>query len=140
MALKEKSCVAAIAYTQHEFTTYMEELKKLSEAAYNYLIKIDPNGWSRAWFNEYPRCDLLVNNICECFNSYILKAYDKPILTLLEMIRKKLLGRYQAKIEMIEKLTGRLCPRIVQKLEAIGLDAMDCIPTYAGDGMFHCSQ
>ncbi|XP_059434802.1 uncharacterized protein LOC132167790 [Corylus avellana] len=136
LALKEQLWAAATAYTEHEFTTHMEELKKLSKDAYDYLNKLDPSGWSRAWFNEAPRCELLVNNICECFNSYILKARDKPILTMLEMIRKKLLRRYQAKREGIAKLTGRLCPRIVQKLEAIGLDAMDCIATYAGDGMF----
>jgi hypothetical protein len=94
LALKEKLWAATTAYTPHEFTTRMEELKKLSEAAYNYLVKIDPSEWSRAYFNEYSRCDLLVNNICECFNSYILKACDKPILTILEMIRKKLLRRY----------------------------------------------
>ena len=136
LALKEKLWAAATAYTPHEFTARMEELKKLSEPAYNYLVKIDPNGWSRAYFNEHSRCDLLVNNICECFNSYILKACDKPILTMLEMIRKKLLRRYQAKREGIEKLTGRLCPRIVEKLEAVGLVAMDCIADYAGEGMF----
>ncbi|XP_059436479.1 uncharacterized protein LOC132169463 [Corylus avellana] len=136
LALKEQLWAAATAYTQHEFTAHMEELKKLSKDAYEYLNKIDHSGWSRAWFNESPRCELLVNNICECFNSYILKARDKPILTLFKMIRKKLLRRYQVKREGIEKLTGRLCPRIVQKLEAIELDAMDCIATYAGDGMF----
>ena len=44
--------------------------------------------------------------------------------------------RYQVKREGIEKLSGRLCPRIVQKLEAIGLEAVDCLATYAGEGMF----
>jgi hypothetical protein len=77
-----------------------------------------------------------VNNICECFNSYILKACDKPILTLLEMIKKKLMRRYQAKREGIEKLTGKLCPRIAVKLEEIRLVAVDCIANYAGDSMF----
>jgi hypothetical protein len=136
LALNEKLWAVATAYTPHEFTARMEELKKLSEPAYNYLVNIDPSGWSRAYFNEYSRCDLLVNNICECFNSYILKARDKPILTMLELIRKKLLRRYQAKREGIEKLTGRLCLRIVEKLEAVGLLAMDCIADYARGGMF----
>jgi hypothetical protein len=74
----------------------MEQLKVINENAFNFLDKIDPSGWSRAWFNSYPKCDLLVNNISECFNSYILKARDKPILTMMEMIRKQLM-RYQLK-------------------------------------------
>jgi hypothetical protein len=77
-----------------------------------------------------------VNNICECWNSYILKARDKPILTTLEMIRKKLMRRYQAKMEGIEKLTVRLCPRIAAKMEAIGLVVVNCIAAYAGESMF----
>jgi hypothetical protein len=64
LTLKEKLWVAASAYTKYEFTAHMEELKKLSRNVYEYMSKIDPSRWSRAWFNEYPRCDLLVNNIC----------------------------------------------------------------------------
>ena len=120
VALKDKLWAAASAYTEEEFRRHMEELKGLNEDAYEFLNKVDPSMWSRAWFNEFPKCDLLVNNISECFNSYILKARDKPILTMLEMIRKKLMRRYQVKRDGIAKLTGRLCPRIATKLEAIG--------------------
>jgi hypothetical protein len=77
-----------------------------------------------------------VNNICECFNACILKARDKPILTMLEMIRKKLMRRYQAKKNGISKLTGKLCPTVVKKLESIGLDAMDCVPHFVGEKLF----
>ena len=121
LALKEKLWAAASSYTEYEFTAHMEELKRMDEKAYEFLSEFDPSTWSRAWFSDYPKSDLLVNNICECWNSYILKAHDKPILTMLEMIRKKLMRRYQAKRERIDKLTGKLCPRIAVKLEAIGL-------------------
>ncbi|XP_059454848.1 uncharacterized protein LOC132185016 [Corylus avellana] len=136
LALKEQLWSATSSYTEYHFNDHMEELKKMNKDAYEYLSNVDPSGWSRAWFSDYSKCDLLVNNICECFNSYILKARDKPILTMLEMIRKKLMRRYQAKREGIEKLTGKLCPRITAKLEAIGLEAVDCIAQYAGDLMF----
>ncbi|XP_059450972.1 uncharacterized protein LOC132181751 [Corylus avellana] len=136
VALKEMLWGAASAYTEGEFTAYMEGLRGMNKDAYEYLNRVDPSCWSRAWFSEYYKCDLLVNNICECFNSYILKARDKPILTMLEMIRKKLMRRYQAKREGIEKLTGKLCPRIVTKLEEIGIAASDCVAVYAGENMF----
>ena len=108
----------------------------MDEKAYEFLSKVDPSTWSRAWFNDYPKFDLLVNNIYECWNSYILKARDKPILTMSEMIRKKLMRRYQSKREGIEKLTGKLCPKIAAKLEAIGLVVVDCIAAYVGKSMF----
>jgi hypothetical protein len=136
LALKERLWAATSLYTEYEFTEHMEELKKMDEKAYEFLSEVDPSTWSRAWFSDYPKSDLLVNNICECWNSYILKARDKPILTMLEMIRKKLIRRYQAKREGIEKLSGRLCPRIAAKMEAIGLVTVNCIAAYVGEGMF----
>jgi hypothetical protein len=126
----------ACAYTEVEFNAHMQELKRMSLAAFEYLDKIDPSGWSRVWFHGYLKCDLLVNNICECFNAYILKARDKPILTMLEMIRIKLMRRYQAKRDGISKLTSKLCLKVAKKLESIGLDAMDCVPHFAGEKMF----
>jgi hypothetical protein len=52
------------------------------------------------------------------------------------MIRKKLMIRYQAKREGIEKLNGKLCPRIAAKLQEIGLEVIDCVVQYAGESMF----
>jgi hypothetical protein len=120
MALKDKLWAAAAAYTEADFHKEMEELKGISKDAYDYLAKIDPTLWSRAWFSTFPKCDLLVNNISECFNSYILKARDQPIISMLEMIRKKLMKRYQTKRDGIRTMTSRICLRIVAKLDEIG--------------------
>jgi len=48
-----------------------------------------------------------------------LKAHDLLIISMLEMIRKKLVKRYQIKRDGIRTMTGRLCPRIVAKLDEI---------------------
>jgi hypothetical protein len=77
-----------------------------------------------------------MNNLCECFNSYIIKAWDKPILTMLEMIRKKLMRRYQKKRQGIREYVGEWYPKIVAKLEQCGKDAAECTAHYAGDGLY----
>ena len=140
MALKEQLWVATSLYTEYEFNDHMEVLKNMNKGAYEFLNEVDPSTWSRAWFSDYPKCNLLVNNICECFNSYILKTREKPILTMLEMIRKKLMRRYQAKREGIEKLNGKLCPRITAKLEEIELKAIDCVAQYASELIFEVTS
>jgi hypothetical protein len=89
LSLKEKLWAAVSLYTKYEFTEHMEELKRMDEKEFEFFSEVDPSTWSRAWFSDYPKSDLLVNNICECWNSYILKACNKPILTMLEIIRKK---------------------------------------------------
>jgi hypothetical protein len=73
VALKDKLWSEAVAYIEAEWSREMEELKRISPDAYDYLAKIDPSMWARAWFSTFPKCDLIVNNISECFNAWILK-------------------------------------------------------------------
>jgi hypothetical protein len=54
----------------------------------------------------------------------------------LEMIRKQLQRRYQLKRDGTKTLKGKLCPRIVDKLEAIGEEAANYLSRYAGDDLF----
>jgi hypothetical protein len=136
VALKEKLWAAASAYIEGDIMSVMDELKNMNSDAFECLNKIDPSAWSKAWFTEDTNSDLLQNNICECFNSYILKARDKLILTMLEMIKRKLIQRYQAKREGIQKLTRKITPKIAKKLEALVYESMDCVAIYAGDDIF----
>lgn len=50
------------------WTKNMDEMKELSQEAYHYLEAIDPSAWCRAYFHDFPKCDLLLNNHCEVFN------------------------------------------------------------------------
>jgi galactokinase/mevalonate kinase-like predicted kinase len=77
-----------------------------------------------------------VNNLCECFNAYILHARDLLIISMFEMIRQKLMKRYKAKRDGIHTMIGRLCPRIVAKLDEIGAVAGQCYSTYAGGHLY----
>ncbi len=64
VALKDKLWSEAAAYTDADFHKEIEELKGISQDAYEYLAKIDPSTWLRAWFNTFSKCDLIVNNLC----------------------------------------------------------------------------
>jgi hypothetical protein len=136
LVLKDKLWKAAAAYSFYGYQREMEALKKLSPAAHAYLEKIDPCTWARAFFNTTPKCDLIMNNLCECFNSYIIHARDKPIITMLEMIRKKLMRRYQKKRQGIREYVREWCLKILAKLDQCGKDAAECTSTYAGDGIY----
>jgi len=89
LVLKDKLWSVAAAYTKAEWTREMK-LKRIILDAYDYLSKIDPSTWSRAWFSTFPKCYSTVNNLSECFNAWILKRCDLPIISLLEMLRKKI--------------------------------------------------
>lgn len=58
----------------------MQQLKDASKEAWEWVSKLDPNTWCRAFFSEHPACDVLVNNWCEVFNSVIVVAHELEII------------------------------------------------------------
>ena len=53
----------------------------------------------------------------------IMKARDKPILSMLEWIGVRLMSRLYIKKIDIEKYGGKLCPSIQDKLEKLKLES-----------------
>ena len=63
----------------------MTQIKEVNEQAYDWLMNtVDQNAWCKHAFSHYPKCDLLFNNLSVSFNSTILVARDKPIITMFE--------------------------------------------------------
>ena len=135
-ALKDKLWEATVACIETKYLAAMEELKKIDEAAYNYLDIVDQCMWSRAYFIFKPRTNLLVNNLSESFNSYIIDVRDKPLVAMMEIIRRKLMKRFQLKREGMMKYEGPICPRIQQKLEKNKEMSCECETQYAGNGYY----
>jgi hypothetical protein len=65
---KNKLWQIARATCDLDLQKFMEEMKALDKDAFEYLNAIDPKQWCKAFFEELPKCDLLLNNICEVFN------------------------------------------------------------------------
>jgi hypothetical protein len=135
-ALKDKLWAAASTYTEFEFDAHMAELKKFSPPVYEYLSKIPVAMWSRSRFTKNPKSDLIANNLSECFNSYILDVRDKPILTMLDTIKRKLMRRFQVNRASIAKMSGKLCSKIQVKVEKAGVKASECFLLYYGEGKY----
>lgn len=85
-----------------DFNDNIEKIKRLSDVAYAYLERI-PLETSHA-FNEDIKYDLLLNNIVKTFNYYNLKARDKPMITMMETIRKISMKRFHKKCYKYEQL------------------------------------
>ena len=51
-----------------EWNKNMDQLKEDSPGAYEWLEKMPPKTWVRAFFSDFPKCDILLNNNCEVFN------------------------------------------------------------------------
>ncbi|XP_019164439.1 PREDICTED: uncharacterized protein LOC109160617 [Ipomoea nil] len=128
--IKDALWKAARATTVNTFTTAFRELKDLDVKAFEWLADKHPAEWSRSHFNTRAQSDMLVNNICESFNSMILDARENPLITCLEILRKQLMVRiYECKTRA-SKWPGPICPNIVKKLDIVEQQA----------GSFWCYQ
>ncbi|XP_060966120.1 uncharacterized protein LOC133034764 [Cannabis sativa] len=96
----------------------MAELKEANEKAYDWLMKKNPSEWSKSHFKFNVKCDVLLNNLCECFNAAILETREKPIITMLEKIRFWLMSRFCMKRESVSKwpyLVGKRVWKVIEK-------------------------
>lgn len=115
----------------------MERMKALNKDAYDWLEKMPPNTLVRAFFSEFPKCDILLTNNCEVFNKYILEARELPILSMFERIKGQLMSRYYRKQkELEEPMQGPFCPKIRKKVLKNAEYANMCYALPAGQGIF----
>ncbi|XP_060961780.1 uncharacterized protein LOC115715300 [Cannabis sativa] len=136
LLLKQALWACARLTTSEEFKRKMNDLKEISEPAYNWLMKKAPTEWSKSHFKTSVKCDMLLNNLCESFNSTILDSRDKMIITLLESIHFWLMGRMCKKRQSVSKWNYSVGKRIFDIIEKNKKVAQQCICTKSIDGSF----
>lgn len=47
-----------------------DKMNAHNEEAYHWVEKLVPSTWIKAFFGEFPKCDILLNNHSEVFNRY----------------------------------------------------------------------
>ncbi|KAL0400135.1 UNVERIFIED_CONTAM: hypothetical protein Sradi_2356800 [Sesamum radiatum] len=95
LGYKKALWFAAKTTTVTQFQKAMQDLADLDVRCLEWLQDKPASQWSKSHFSMYSRCDFLLNNLCESFNSCILEAREKPILTMLEWIREYVMTRMQ---------------------------------------------
>ncbi|CAL2230711.1 unnamed protein product [Prunus armeniaca] len=136
LALKNILWVAARSTTIPWYEAEMDKMKEQDEEAWKWVKKRPAKNWSRSHFEPHSKCDMLLNNLCEFFYSWILDSRDKPILTCLERIRVYIMLRMANR-----RIAGTVSrhpvgPRIVKIIENNKLGASQCIPILAGESKY----
>jgi hypothetical protein len=72
-------------------------MKKQSEETWKWLSKIPVEAWVRFAMDTNCQTDLVVNNLSEVFNKYILDVRNKPVVTMLVGIYDKCMVRWDGK-------------------------------------------
>ena len=61
--------------------------------------KIPAAQWSKSGFDHHVKSDHVTNNMTESFNKWVDEVRDKPVLTILEHIRRQLMVRMLEKYQ-----------------------------------------
>jgi hypothetical protein len=133
-----KKCMdnASYSYTKAGFDLAMEELKKQSEAAWAWLTKIPVQTWARWAMDTNCKTDLVVNNLSEVFNRYILDVRNKPIVTMLTGIYDKQMVRFDGKREGGQTAGWEITPYYAEKLEMMKTFSRKCTAVRADVGLW----
>lgn len=83
----------ATATTLPQFERAKEAMDKLYPMATKWLEARDLSAWCRAFFTPEPKCDMLLNNGCECFNSCILDGIEMGIVCMFDWIMEYVMFR-----------------------------------------------
>jgi hypothetical protein len=65
----------------------------------------------QSFSSDFPKCDMLMNNHSEVFNSYFLEAREMPMLSMFETIFYKIMHRIVSKQKEAESMTDTICPK-----------------------------
>jgi hypothetical protein len=137
-----KNDIWAIARSTHipKWQRSMDKLKADSAQAFAWAEELVPTTWIKSFFSEFPKCDMLLNNHSEVFNSYILEAREMFFLSMLETIFYKILQRIETKQREAKKWTGRICPKIKKKMDKFLEWSKQCDVTPAGNYLYSVSS
>ncbi|MCO5554762.1 hypothetical protein L7F22_008296 [Adiantum nelumboides] len=82
--------VAAYAITVAGYEETIKGMKAISDLATTYLLNTSPpSHWATAHFKG-KRYGHLTSNIAESLNAWLLEARDKPVIAMLDIIRRQL--------------------------------------------------
>ncbi|KAL3838818.1 hypothetical protein ACJIZ3_023409 [Penstemon smallii] len=136
LQLKELVWKAASSTRMTDFTRVMDQLKSVDQKAYDWLRERPPMQWSKSHFSCWSKCDMLLNNLCESFNNVIMKARNKSIITIIEIIRVVMMRIMYTQRDKVLKSDGDICPAIQKQLEDNKKKAFNYVPEYNGTNMF----
>ncbi|KAL2898490.1 Endoplasmic reticulum oxidoreductin-1 [Bienertia sinuspersici] len=115
------------AYSEFTFKKAMEQMDKLGDQA----------RWTKHKFNVATKCDSNKCNFVENFNATLGIERCRPVLTLLEGIKRNTMVRLATRRQKCEEWTRTdLCPNIVQRVQKLCQNSRTCHSYLSSAGEF----
>ncbi|KAL3529567.1 hypothetical protein ACH5RR_008889 [Cinchona calisaya] len=131
---------AAWSYNEQNFKEAMVKMKALKLEAYEWLDKVPTKLWARHAFPTDLKNAHITNNIFESFNNWVGDLRGKPVLTLVDSIRAKLMNRLQKRFEKACMFKNKVVPHVRKKLNEIAKECRKCILLFASGNEFQINE
>ncbi|XP_010463251.1 PREDICTED: uncharacterized protein LOC104743919 [Camelina sativa] len=116
----------ACSPVEGDYQFNMRDLKAYDEAAHDDLLKTEPHTWCRAFFKGHFSCEDVCNNLSESFNRTIKDARKKPVINMLEDVRRQAMKRISKRRDKTGKCQTGFPPHIMAIVEANRKHAKFC--------------
>ncbi|XP_020891538.1 uncharacterized protein LOC9324683 isoform X2 [Arabidopsis lyrata subsp. lyrata] len=117
----------AWSYNEKQYKNNLERLKEYDEGVYNDVMNSNPKSWCRAFYKiDGKCCEDVENNTVESFNNSIGKAREKPVMPMLETIRRLEMTRISLRKAIANSHPGKFTTYVQKFLDEEHEDAAKC--------------
>ncbi|XP_076910448.1 uncharacterized protein LOC143568095 [Bidens hawaiensis] len=124
--LKELYWRATRSHSVPDFKKAIREMRQVNADATEAILKQNPKCFCRCYLNTQTKTDVIVNNMVETINGYILQSRSKHIINMLEDIRLSIMTRLVKKQKEMSAKNVFVCPMIQKKLDREKDKAFKC--------------
>ncbi|XP_042477839.1 uncharacterized protein LOC122059218 [Macadamia integrifolia] len=121
-----------VVSTTFLFEKAMSNIKSINKDAYDWLNNVKAEMWFRHAFEFLCKSDHVTDNVVECFNQWIAPFRSKPVLLVVDEIRKLLMEIIYKRYQEGCTYTGIVTPRIKKLLDLIQTQSRGCMVQAAG--------
>ncbi|XP_010553815.2 PREDICTED: uncharacterized protein LOC104823792 [Tarenaya hassleriana] len=136
LELKRLFWAAANSFHEGEFQKHMEAVKNYNQLAYEALIRSRPKQWVRAFFSLDSKCDDVNNNLSESFNGSIREARMRPMIDILESIRRQTMQRIAKRQRQSSSCITPFPPDVMDDIEVVRQRSVYCMAIPSGHGKY----
>jgi hypothetical protein len=108
---------AAYAWNSYAFNKHWLAMAAAKSDGMAWVRKNHNKIWSRSQFNTLTKVDYVTNNLAESFNNWMKGHKGLNLDDLMDVIRQKLMVKWNKRRRISNKLEGNILPHIVKQLK-----------------------
>lgn len=115
------------SYNKSQYEVNLKRVQDYDKDVFNEVMKRNPESWCLAFYKvDGSCCEDIENNSVESFNNSIKEARERPVMPMLEMIRRLAMVRINRRRAQSTDHDSMFTPYVQQFLDEEHEDAKEC--------------